>query len=101
MRRRELIFLVGVAAATWPRGVLAQQRSGKVPRIGFLTRTTDASVSSQIDAFRQGLRDLGWVEGRSISIEYRDAGGQADRLPVLAAQLVDLDVDGYASHSGR
>jgi putative ABC transport system substrate-binding protein len=77
----------------WPLGALAQQESGKVARIGFLTRTTDASVSSQIDAFRQGLRDLGWVEGKSINIEYRDAEGQADRLPALAAQLVGLNVD--------
>src|SRR5262249_17475157 len=60
---------------------------------GLLTRKTDASVSTQIDAFREGLRDLGWVEGRSISIEHRDAEGQFDRLRVLAAELVDLNVD--------
>jgi putative ABC transport system substrate-binding protein len=62
-------------------------------RIGFLTRKTDASVSTQIDAFRQGLKDLGWVEGKSVRIEYRDAEGQADRLRMLAAELVNLKVD--------
>src|SRR5258706_16213688 len=86
------MLLSGVAAA-WPFGVLAQQQSGKVPRIGFLTRASDASVSSQIDAFREGLRDLGWIEGTGIRIEYRDAEGQADRLLALAAELVSLNVD--------
>src|ERR1700688_3831641 len=93
MRRRDFITLIGGAAATWPLAVRAQQQSGKVSRIGFLTRATDASVSAQIDAFRQSLRGLGWVEGKSISIEYRDAGGRADRLPALAAELVALKVD--------
>src|SRR5450755_4476432 len=98
MRRRELITLLGGAALAAgafvsPQISLAQQELRKVPRIGFLTRATDASVSTQIDAFRQGLRDLGWVEGKSISCEYRDAEGQVDRLPALAAELVALNVD--------
>jgi len=94
MRRREFITLVGGAAAGWPLAARAQQQQpGKTPRIGFLTRKTDASVSTQIDAFRRGLGDLGWVEGKSISIEYRDAEGQADRLRALAAELVGLNVD--------
>jgi putative tryptophan/tyrosine transport system substrate-binding protein len=93
MHRRDFITLIGGAAAAWPLAVRAQQQSGKVPRIGFLTRASDASVAAQIDAFRQSLRDLGWVEGKSISIEYRDAEGQADRLPGLAAELVGLNVD--------
>ncbi|HEX9323932.1 MAG TPA: ABC transporter substrate-binding protein [Xanthobacteraceae bacterium] len=92
MRRREFIALVGAAAAAWPLVGRAQQ-SAKIPRIGFLTRVTDASVSRQIDAFRQGLRNLGRVEGKSTSIEYRDAGGRADRLRGLAAELVGLNVD--------
>jgi putative ABC transport system substrate-binding protein len=92
MRRREFVQLASAVVA-WPLGALAQQRSAKVPRIGFLTRVTDSSVSSQIDAFRQGLRDLGWIEGESVSIEYRDAEGQADRLPALAAELVGLNMD--------
>src|SRR6516225_626464 len=93
VKRREFITLLGGAAAAWPLAARAQQQSGKISRIGFLTRKTDASVSSQIDAFREGLRDLGWIEGRNISIEHRDAGGQFDRLRVLAAELVDLNVD--------
>jgi len=93
MRRREFITLLGIAAAAWPLAGRAQHPDRKAPRIGFLTRKTDASVSAQIDAFRQGLRDLGWVEGKSISIEYRDAQGQLDRLSALAAELVALNVD--------
>jgi len=91
--RRELLAALGGAAAAWPLAARAQQQSGKISRIGLLTRKTDASVSTQIDAFREGLRDLGWVEGRGISIEHRDAEGQFDRLRVLAAELVKLNVD--------
>jgi putative tryptophan/tyrosine transport system substrate-binding protein len=93
MERREFIRLFGSTAVGWPLAARAQHSDRKPARIGFLTRKTDASVSTQIDAFRQGLRDLGWVEGKSISIEYRDAGGQLDRLLALAAELVALNVD--------
>jgi ABC-type uncharacterized transport system substrate-binding protein len=93
MRRREFITLLGGAASAWPLAAYAQQRSGNVARVGFLTRKTDASVASQIDAFRQGLQDLGWVEGKNIGIQYRDAAGQVDRLVPLAAELVALNVD--------
>ena len=93
MERREFITLLGGAAAAWPLAARAQQQSGKIHRIGFLTRKTDASVANQINAFRHGLRDLGWVEGTSISIEYRDAEGQLDRLRALAAELVALNMD--------
>ena len=92
MRRREFIYVLGGVAA-WPLASYAQQRSGNIARIGFLTRKTDASVASQIDAFKQGLRDLEWVEGKNIAIEYRDAGGHVDRLGSLAAELVALNVD--------
>ena len=92
MKRREFITLVGGAVAT-PLAVRAQQQSGKTARIGLLTRKTDASVSAQIDAFRQGLADLGWVEGRNIRIEHRDAEGQAERLLAFAIELVGLNVD--------
>jgi putative tryptophan/tyrosine transport system substrate-binding protein len=94
MKRRDFIAgLFGGAAATWPLAGQAQHSDRKAPRIGFLTRKTDASVSAQIDAFRQGLSDLGWLEGKTISIEYRDASGQLDRLLPLAAELVTLNVD--------
>jgi putative tryptophan/tyrosine transport system substrate-binding protein len=91
LRRREFIAVLGGIAVPWLLDAHAQQT--KVHRIGFLTRKTDASVSAQINAFRQGLRDHGWVEGTSIAIEYRDAEGQADRLRALAVELVALNVD--------
>ena len=91
--RRKLLFALGMGVLVLPQISFAQQELRKAARIGLLTRATDASVSAQIDAFRQGLRDLGWVEGKNISIEYRDAEGQADRLPALAAELVSLNVD--------
>jgi putative ABC transport system substrate-binding protein len=91
--RRELLFALGAGALILPQISFAQQGLRKNPRIGFLTRATDASVSQQIEAFRQGLRDLGWVEGKDVSIEYRDAEGHADRLPALAAELVGRNVD--------
>ena len=92
MRRREFIAGFCIAAAV-PLAVRAQQTMAKLRRVGFLTRETDASVSTQIDAFRQRLRELGWVEGESISIVYRDAKGQLDRLRALAGELVALNVD--------
>jgi putative ABC transport system substrate-binding protein len=93
MRRRHFITLIGSAAAAWPLAALAQSQSAKTARIGLLTRKTDASVSAQIDAFRGGLANLGWVEGKNLHIEHRDAQGQVDRLVVLAAELVSLNVD--------
>jgi putative ABC transport system substrate-binding protein len=92
MRRRELIILIGGAAA-WPVAAYAQQQPGKIPRIGFLARTSAATLSPLMDSFRQGLRDLGWVEGRSIRIEYQFGDGQFDRLGELASELVRLQVD--------
>ena len=90
MRRREFIALVGGAAA-WPLGASAQQ-AAKVPRIGWLAG--DLAPGQHLpEAFRQGLRDLGYVEGRNVAIEYRDAEGKSVRLPALAAELVALKVD--------
>ena len=60
MRRREFITVLGGAAAGWPLAARAQRQPAKIFRIGLLTRKTDAAVSSQIDAFREGPRDLGW-----------------------------------------
>ena len=92
MRRREFIALVGGAIAC-PMGVRAQQQADKVPRIGFLGLTSPSDRPSLLDAFRQGLRELGWVEGQNIVIDYRYAEGRVDRLPDLAAELVRLKVD--------
>ena len=75
-------------------GVVAQaQQSTKVPRIGYLSGTTPYGQSERIEAFRQGLRELGYVEGKNIVIEWRSAEGKPDRLPARAAELVRLKVD--------
>ena len=92
LKRREFLSLLGAATA-WPLGARAQQQTGRTARIGLLTRKTDASVSAQIEAFRQGLAELGWAEGTNIRIEHRDAEGQVERLPALAVELVGLNVD--------
>jgi len=71
----------------------AQEPAGKVPRIGFLSTAAHSSLSSRLEAFHQGLHELGLIEGKSIAIEYRSAEGKPDRLPELAAELVRLKVD--------
>ena len=91
MRRREFITLLGGAAVGWPVAANAQQ-AAKVARIGYLS-TNLASSPHHHEAFRQGLRDLGYVEGRNIVVEYRDAEGKVERHPALAAELVALKVD--------
>jgi putative tryptophan/tyrosine transport system substrate-binding protein len=69
------------------------QQSKKVPRIGYLSSTSHSAGSSRIEAFRRGLRDLGYVEAKNILMEWRYAEGKLDRLPALAAELVHLKVD--------
>jgi ABC-type uncharacterized transport system substrate-binding protein len=71
----------------------AAQQPAKVPRIGYLIATSPSLNAARIEAFRQGLRELGYVEGKSIVIEYRYAEGKLDRIPALAAELVRLKVD--------
>jgi putative tryptophan/tyrosine transport system substrate-binding protein len=73
--------------------VAEAQQTKKVPRIGFLATVSPSSISDRVEAFRQGLRELGYVEGENIVIEWRYAEGKADRLPGLAAELVRLKVD--------
>src|SRR5262249_61134026 len=92
-------MLLGGAAA-WPVAARAQQ-AGKVPRIGFLGLTSPSDRPSLLDAFRQGLRELGWVEGQNIVIDYRYAEGRVDRLPDLAAELVRLKVDLIVSEGAQ
>jgi putative ABC transport system substrate-binding protein len=89
MTRREFIAVLGSAAA-WPLAVRAQD-AGKIPRIGYLSPGTKLSLLDR--SFLQGLRELGYVEGKNILIEYRFAGGKFKRLPAMAAELVQLDVD--------
>jgi putative ABC transport system substrate-binding protein len=89
MRRREFIALVGSSAA-WPLAVRAQQR-GK-PVIGFLHSASPEPYASQVNAFRQSLKEAGYVEGQNLAIEYRWAENQVARLPTMAAELVQRQV---------
>jgi putative tryptophan/tyrosine transport system substrate-binding protein len=97
MRRREFITLVGGAAVTWPMAVRAQQ-PGKVARIGFLGSASASGFTGPVEALRAGLRDRGYHEGQNISIEFRWAEGDYNRLPGLAAELVQLNIDILITH---
>ena len=92
MKRREFIAAVGAGLLAAPL-VAGAQQAGRVHRIGYLTGGLSTDRPHLIEAFRQGLRELGWVEGQNIVIEYRYAEGRFDRLPDLAAELVRLKVD--------
>jgi putative ABC transport system substrate-binding protein len=90
MRRREFIRLLGGAAVAWP---LASSAQSKIARIGFMGNSTAALEANLLDAFREGLRELGYEEGRNIVIEYRWADGKYDHFPVLVAELIAAKVD--------
>ena len=92
MRRRQFICIVGGAAGTWPLLARAQQPA-KLPTIGFLGTSTSAAWSPWIAAFVQRLRELGWIEGRTIAFEVRWAEGDTERFESIAAELVRLKVD--------
>src|SRR5947207_11259815 len=92
MSRRIVISLLAtVLLITVP--LAEAQQPKKIPRIGYLTASSLSANAARIEAFRQGLRELGYVEGKNIVIEYRHAEGKFDRLPALAAELVRLKVD--------
>ena len=91
LRRRQFITLLGGVAA-WPLAVTAQQ-SGKLPTIGFLGQSTRSAASEWVAAFVQRLRELGWLEGRTVAIDYRWAEGREERYAELAAEFVRLKVD--------
>jgi putative tryptophan/tyrosine transport system substrate-binding protein len=91
MKRREFIMLLGGAAA-WPHAARAQQGE-RLRRIGVLETVSESANAANFDAFRRGLRVLGYIEGQSIAIEYRSADGRAERFAALAAELVRLPVD--------
>jgi len=92
MKKKILSFVSAAMLLALCSSVEAQQ-AGKVPRIGYLAPNLSNAVLATHEAFRQGLRELGYVEGKNIIIEYRWAEGKADRLPLLAAELVRLKVD--------
>jgi putative ABC transport system substrate-binding protein len=92
MRRREFILALGGAAVGWPLAARAQ-RPGKLPTIGFLGASTPSTWSHWVAAFVQRLRELGWIEGRTVAIEYRWAEGREARYAEFAAEFVRLKVD--------
>ena len=91
MRRREFISLIGGAAAAWPLPAAAQQT--KLPTIGFLGASTPLNWNPWTAAFVQRLRELGWIEGRTVAIEYRWAEGRNERYSEIATEFVRLKVD--------
>jgi putative ABC transport system substrate-binding protein len=90
MRRREFITFLGCAAAAWP---LAARAQPKIPRVGFMGNSTAALEVNLVDSFRDGLRELGYEEGRNIVIEYRWADGKYERFPALVTELIAAKVD--------
>src|SRR5258707_11417076 len=92
MKRREFITLLGGAAVTWPLAARAQQAT-KLSTIGYLGLGTLATESQRMAAFVQRLRELGWIEGRTITIDYRWAEGRRESMAEIAAEFVRLKVD--------
>src|SRR5207249_7372513 len=95
LERRTFMAIISGGLLASPLAVAAAQAEAKVPRVGYLTpgSVSDAGRQRRLEALRQGLRELGYVEGRNITIESRWAEGKYDRYPALAADLVRLKVD--------
>src|ERR1700716_2882632 len=98
MRRREVITLLGGAAVAWPFGVRAQQPA--MPMVGFMSARAPEDSVRLLAAFRAGLAEGGFAEGRNVAIEFRWARGQYDHLPALAADLVRRQVAVIVSTAG-
>jgi len=93
MIKAKFIYSLAAAFLCASSSIVGAQQPAKVPRIGYLTGVSLTADSPRVEGFRQGLRELGYVEGKTITIEYRYADGKFDRLPALAAELVRLKVD--------
>jgi putative tryptophan/tyrosine transport system substrate-binding protein len=98
VKRREFMTLLGGAAATWPLAAHAQQ--AKMPLIGFLATGTPSAWAPFVTAFREGLREVGYEDGRNVAIEFRWAEGQGGRLPALATDLASKQVSVIVSSAG-
>src|SRR6186997_2559806 len=90
--RRSFLTLLGGAAAAWPYGAWAQQ-AAKLPTIGFMGESTASGQQRWVAAFLQRLRELGWIEGQTIALEYRWAEGRNERFAEIVTDLVGLKVD--------
>jgi putative tryptophan/tyrosine transport system substrate-binding protein len=99
MRRRQFLSIFGGAAVAWPLAAHAQQ-TAKLPTIGFLGAASQSTWGSWADAFVERLRELGWIEGQTVTIEYRWAEGRSERFAEIAAEFVRLKVDVIVTAGG-
>jgi putative tryptophan/tyrosine transport system substrate-binding protein len=100
MKRAAVLSILVVVMLLAVAVIAEAQQPGKIRRIGFLAVNTPSADKHLDEAFKQSLRELGWIEGRNITIEYKSAEGNADRLRALAAELVDSKVDVIVSAGG-